>query len=267
MAKISPHALIDPSARIGQDVEIGPFSIIGPNVTIGAGSRLHNNVTVVGNTTIGANNQFYPNCVIGTSAQDKKPSSPAVRVEIGDGNIFREAVTIHAGTDHGGGVTTIGHNNFLLVNAHVGHDCHVADNCVLTNNVMLGGHVIMANNVTLGGCVGIRQKVRIGQYCFVAAFSRITHDAPPFVKIDGPNVVRGINTVGLKRAGLSDVDIDAIEDACRRLFYYRGDKTFAAALAEFDTMNGINPHVKSLVDFMHSRDLGKGGRFLEAQRH
>lgn len=267
MSKISPLALVDPSAQIGDHVEIGPFSVIGPGVAIGAGSVLHNNVTIVGNTAIGLNNQFYPNAVIGTAAQDKKPSSAGVRVEIGDNNIFRESVTIHAGTDHGGGITRIGHGNFFLVNAHAGHDCTIGDNCVLTNNVMLGGHVLMANNVTLGGCVGIRQKVRIGQYCFVAAFSRVTHDAPPFVKIDGPNVVRGINTVGLRRAGLNDTDIEAIEDACRRLFYYRGEKTFAAALAEFDTLNGINPHVKSLVDFMHSRDRGKGGRFLESQRH
>ena len=265
MPKISPHALVDPAARLADDVEVGPFCIIGPNVTLGAGTRLHNNVTISGITTIGRNNEIFPNAVLGAPPQDRKATGGQTRVEIGDNNIFREAVTVHAGTELGGGITRLGDNNMLLVNAHVGHDALVGNNCTLINNAMLGGHVVLGNNVTLGGCAGIFQRVTLGEFCFITAYSRITHDAPPFMKIDGPNVVRGVNVVGLRRGGFANADIDAIDDAARRLFYYR-TKPFAQALAEFDTMNGINPHVKKLVEFMRKRDEGKGGRYLESRR-
>jgi UDP-N-acetylglucosamine acyltransferase len=234
-------------------------------VVIGAGTKLHNNVTIMGHTTLGAGNQVFPFAVLGAPPQDRKATNIPTRVEIGDNNIFRESVTVHAGTEHGGALTRVGNNNLLLVNAHVGHDARVGDNCTLINNAMLGGHVVLGNNVTLGGCAGIFQKVTLGEFCFITAFSRITHDAPPFMKIDGPNVVRGVNVVGLRRGGFASADIDAIDDAARRLFYYR-TKPFAQALAEFDTMNGINPHVRTLVDFMRKRDEGKGGRFLESKR-
>lgn len=266
MSKISPHALIDPAARLADDVEIGPFCIIGPNVVLGSGCVLRNNVTLTGHTTIGRNNQFFQNAVIGTPPQDKKFSGAPTKVEIGNDNIFREAVTIHTGTEHGGGVTRIGNNNMLLVNAHLGHDVQLGNNCTLINNVMIGGHVILDNNVTLGGCSGIFQRVTLGQFSFITAYSRITHDAPPFMKVDGHNVVRGVNIVGLRRGGFSNDDIEAIDDAARRLFYYRS-KPFSAAIAEFDTMDNINPHVKCLVDFMRKRDMGKGGRHLEGKKH
>lgn len=267
MPTISPHALVDPAAQIADDVEIGPFCVIGPGVTLGAGTRLMNSVTVMGNTVIGTNNTIFTNAVIGGPPQDKKFKGGAnIRVEIGNDNIFREGVTIHAGTEAGGGITRLGNNNMLLVNAHVGHDATVGDNCTLINNAMLGGHVILNNNVTLGGCAGIFQRVTLGEFCFITAFSRITHDAPPFMKIDGPNIVRGVNVVGLRRGGFANADIEAIDDAARRLFYYRS-KPFAAAIAEFDMMNGVNPHVKTLIEFMRRRDQGKGGRYLEGQRH
>jgi len=123
MPNISSHALVDPAARIADDVEIGPFCVVGPGVSIGAGTRLLNNVTIMGNTTIGRNNQIFTNAVIGGPPQDKKfKGGEHIRVEIGDDNIFREGVTIHAGTEAGGGLTRVGNNNMLLVNAHVGHD-------------------------------------------------------------------------------------------------------------------------------------------------
>jgi UDP-N-acetylglucosamine acyltransferase len=266
MPKISPHAVVDPKAQIADDVVVGPFCVIGPNVTIGAGTVLHNGVTITGHTTVGQRNQIFQNAVIGSPPQDKKYDGAPTRLEIGDDNIFREHVTIHCGTVAGGGLTKVGNNNMLLVNAHVGHDCAIADNCTFINNVMIGGHVIVNNNVTLGGCAGILQRCTVGPYSFVTAYSRITHDVPPFVKVDGPNIVRGVNVLGLRRGGFANDDIDAIDDACKRLFYYRA-KPFAAAIAEFDVMNGINPHVRTLIEFMRRRDEGKGGRYLERNKH
>ena len=122
MPKISPLAMVDPAARIADDVEIGPFSVVGPDVTIGAGTKILNGVTIIGITTMGRNNIVHPNAVLGGAPQDKKYKGERTRLEIGDGNNIHEAVTIHTGTEKGGGVTRIGNNNLMMVNAHVGHD-------------------------------------------------------------------------------------------------------------------------------------------------
>ncbi len=262
--KISPHAIVDPKAQLADDVEIGPFCVIGPDVTIGAGCRLLNNVTLMGSTRLGANNVIYPNAVIGAPPQDRKYKGGVTHVEIGEANLFREAVTIHAGTEKGGGVTRIGNNNMLMVNVHVGHDAQIGSNCTIANNVMIAGHVIVGDCVAMMGAVGIHHFVTIGEYAFLGGAARIRHDVPPYVKMDGADEVRGLNKVGLQRAGFQEADIEALEDACRRLFYR--EKAFSVVLAEFDMMNGINRHVKRMVEFLRQRDLGKYGRYQESRR-
>jgi UDP-N-acetylglucosamine acyltransferase len=264
MPKISPLAVIDPKARLAPDVELGPFCVIGPDVTLGPGCRLIAHVTVLGHTTLGNGNVIYPNAVLGTPPQDLKYRGEPTRLEVGDNNVIREAVTLHAGTDKGGGVTRIGSHNLFMVNAHVGHDVRIGNRCVLANNIMLAGHAVVGNNVVLSGGAASHHFVRISDFVFVAGYSRVHIDVPPFVKVQD-DTVWDTNTVGLKRAGFSDEDVDAIEDAVKRLFISK-KKPFAQAIAEFDTMNGINPHVKRLVEFLRERDMGKHGRYLEAQR-
>src|SRR4051812_10706471 len=227
MPKISPLASIDPAAVIADDVEIGPFCVIGPHVSLAAGNRLLNNVTVVGHTTVGPRNTFFPNSVIGTAPQDKKYKGAATRLEIGSDNQFREAVTIHLGTEKGGGITRIGNNNLYMVNVHIGHDCQFGSNCTLANNVMIAGHVVCGDNVSMMGVAGVHHFVTIGDFAYIGGAARIHHDVPPFVKIDGADQVRGLNSVGLQRAGYSQADIDALEDACRKLFYKTKEKPFA----------------------------------------
>jgi UDP-N-acetylglucosamine acyltransferase len=245
-------------------VEVGPFCVIGPDVVIGAGCRLVSHVTVMGHTTLGSGNVIYPNAVIGGPPQDLKFRGEPTRLIVGDNNQLREAVTLHIGTEKGGGVTRIGSNNLLMVNAHVGHDAVVGDRCVLANNVMLAGHVNVGNNVVLSAGAASHHFVRISDFVFVGGYSRIHIDVPPFVKIQD-DTVWDANTVGLSRAGFSEGDISAIEGAVRRLFISK--KTpFAKAIAEYDTQNGINPHVKKMVEFLRERDLGKHGRYLEKFR-
>ena len=264
MTKISPLAVIDPSAKLASDVEVGPFCVVGPHVTLGAGCRLIAHVSLLGRTTIGAGNVFWPNCVIGGDPQDLKYKGEPTSVEMGDNNQIREAVTIQTGTTGGGGVTRIGSNNLLMVNAHVGHDTTVGDRCVIANNVMLAGHVVMGNNVVMSAGAAAHHFVRIGSYVFIGAYSRIHMDIAPFVKIQD-DTVWDTNTLGLQRCGFGPDDIDAIEDAVRRLFISK-KVPFSQAIAEFDTMNGINPHVKQLVNFLRERDMGKHGRYLEKFR-
>ncbi|HEX4797179.1 MAG TPA: acyl-ACP--UDP-N-acetylglucosamine O-acyltransferase [Humisphaera sp.] len=264
MPKISPHAVIDRKAEIAEDVEIGPFCVIGPDVKIASGCRLLNNVTVVGATTIGKDNLFHQNAVIGAPPQDKKYKGGSTLLEIGTGNNFREAVTIHAGTEKGGGITRIGDNGLFMVNCHIGHDAIIGNNATFANNVMIAGHVVCEDFVTLGGGVGLHHYVSVGKYAFVAGYARVHHDVPPFCKLDGADQVRGLNLVGMRRAGFSEEDIAALEEAYRRLFSKR--TPFSKAMAEFDLQNGINPQVKEMIEFLRRRDSGKHGRYLESLR-
>jgi len=264
MSKISSLASVDPRADIAADGEIGPFCVIGPDVKLGAGCKLMAHVTVMGRTTIGAGNVFFPQSVIGGAPQDLKYKGEPSTVVIGDHNTFREAVTVHAGTEGGGMITRIGNRNLLMVNAHVGHDAQMGDRCVIANNVMLAGHVVIGSSVVLSGGSASHHYVRISDFSYAAAYSQIHHDVPPFVKIQD-DTVWDTNSLGLKRAGFTDEDVTAIEDAVRRLFISK-KKPFAEALAEYDTMNGINPHVRQLVEFLRERDMGKHGRFLESKR-
>jgi UDP-N-acetylglucosamine acyltransferase len=264
MPKISPMSVVDPKAVIADDVEIGPFCVVGPDVTIGAGNKLISHVALSGLTTVGKNNVFFPTTVIGAAPQDKKYSGAPTRLEIGENNIFREAVTIHCGTEKGGWVTRVGSNNLLMINTHIGHDAQIGSNCTIANNVMIAGHVVCGDGVNMMGLVGIHHFVSIGDFAYLSGAARIHHDVPPFVKVDGADQVRGLNTVGLRRAGFSDQDIEALDAAVRRLFLRK--KPFALVMKEFDTENGLNPQVKKMIEFLHRRDQGRHGRYLESLR-
>lgn len=264
MAKISPQAVVDPKATLADDVEVGPFCVIGPDVSLGSGCRLLNHVTISGHTTIGDNNLFHPNSVIGGAPQDLKYRGAPTRLEIGSGNIFREAVTVHIGTEKGGGLTRLGNDNMLMVNVHLGHDVQMGNNCILANNVMIAGHVIIGNGVAMMGGAGIHHFVTIGDYAYLGGCARVHHDVPPYCKVDGADTIRGLNSVGLRRAGFSETDIEALEQACRNLFYR--ERPLAVVMAEYDSSNGINPHVKRVLDFLRRRDTGRHGRYQEAMR-
>jgi len=265
MPTISPMSLVDPSAQVADDVEVGPFCTVGPDVVLGPGNKLISHVVITGHTTVGTNNVFFPQSVIGAAPQDLKYRGAATRLEIGDGNMFREHVTVHVGTEKGGWVTRVGDGNLLMVNAHVGHDVQVGSRCVIANNVMIAGHVNINDHVAIMGGVGIHHFVTIGEFAYLAGYARINHDVPPFVKVGDEDRIRAINALGLRRAGFTEDDIEALEDAARRLFIGR-EKPFSSALAEFDLMNGINPHVKKMIEFLRRRDTGKNGRYLEALR-
>jgi len=266
MPKIHPLACVDPQAQLASDVEIGPFCVIGADVVIDTGCKLYNNVTILGHAKIGKNNVFYPNAVIGTPPQDLKYRGGPTQVHMGDNNQVREAVTIQCGTETGAGITRVGSNNLLMVNCHIGHDGHFGDRCIIGNNVMVAGHVRCNDGVAMMGGVGIHHFVTIGEYAYLAGYSRIHHDVPPFVKVDGADRVRALSALGLKRNGFTDEDIELLEDATRRLFFGR-EKPFSKVLAEFAEMSEINPHVKRLIDFIHQRNQGKYGRFQESLRN
>lgn len=263
-AKISDKAIVDPGAEIAEGVQIGPFCVIGAGVKIDAGCILHNNVTVSGHTTIGRDNIFFPNSVIGTAPQDKKYKGAPTRLEIGSGNAFREACTVHVGTEKGGGLTRIGDDNLFMVNSHIGHDAIIGSHCVVANNVMIAGHVLIGDYVIMNGGAGVNQFVSIGDYAYLSGYVRVHHDVPPFCKIDGSDQIRGLNKVGMARSGVSAADIAEVDAAFRKLFLKK--RPLLTAMREFEDLSALNPHVVSLIEFLRRRNQGKHGRYLESQR-
>lgn len=262
---IHPTAVIDPGARIADDVQVGPYCVIGPEVSIAEGNVLQSSVVLAGKTTIGRNNLFCHHVVIGTPAQIQKDLGPEVGVVIGDHNVFREAATVNAGTLHGGGPTRIGNSCYLMIGAHVAHDCIVSDRVELINNVLLGGHVKVEEGAILSGAVGVHHFVSIGKLAFIGGMSRIVQDAPPFMLLEGnPSRVRGVNVVGLRRAGFDEARINALKWAHRILYRSKLSRSKAVEKLRRDLMT---PDVEYLVEFLQTTTGGKQGRAREALRN
>ncbi len=267
MATIHPTAIIERGAELASDVTIGPFCYVGPNVVIGQGSRLFNHATVTGYTRMGTGNVVHPHAVIGGPPQDLKYKNEPTRLEVGDNNIFRENVTVNTGTmqdKNSGGLTRLGSHNLLMVNTHIGHDCDIGSYNVLANNVMLAGHILCGDRVIMNGGVGVHQFVTVGELSYIAGYAQIHHDVPPFLKVCESDRVRALNSVGLKRAGHRDEDVDALEEAFRILFV--GRRPLAAGLAEVHSVTHMHPLVHRLVTFIEQRDQGKNGRYREKLR-
>jgi UDP-N-acetylglucosamine acyltransferase len=265
MAQIHPTALVDQNAWLDTDVEVGPFCVIGPGALIGAGTRLHNNVTIMGDVRIGKNNEFFPNCVIGAPPQDFGYDGAPTWVCIGDGNRFREAVTVHRATTKELGVTSVGSNNFFMSGVHLGHDVCVGNHISIANNTLLSGHVHIQDYAGLSGGCGVHQFVTIGAYSFVGGISRVTTDVPPFMLVEGnPTEVRCVNVTGLKRRGFDHASIRALMDAHRML--YRARMTSAQAKAALISEGSYCPSVAQLFDFLETQHAGKRGRGREGSR-
>jgi UDP-N-acetylglucosamine acyltransferase len=264
MPKISAHSEISPGATIADDVEIGPYCTVGAGVRLGAGCRLVSHVVMSGNTTVGAGCIFYPHSVIGADPQDKKFHGETTYLEIGENNQIRECVTIHTGTGVGGGFTRIGHRNLIMGTCHIAHDCQIGNDCILANGIALAGHCVLGNGVNMGGLIGCHHFVTIGDYTYVAGLARIQHDLPPYVKVDHHGRERSINREGLRRARFDPNDINALTEAYRKLFLRQ--RTLAAGMSELAAHDGLNPHVKKLIDALHRRTVSKYGRYLESQR-
>jgi UDP-N-acetylglucosamine acyltransferase len=262
---IADTACVDPRAEIADDVEIGPYCVIGPDVKIGRGTRLVAHACILGITTLGEGNVVHPFAVIGAEPQDVSFTGSPTRVEIGDQNVIREGVTIHRGSEKEQGVTRIGSRNMLMVNVHVAHDCVIDDRVIIANNTILGGHGHVESCVTVSGGVGVHPFVSIGSYSYVGALSRIYHDVPRFMIVDGnPSKVRCINIVGLRRHGISSEAASALHEAHRLIYRARMTASHAAEILE--SHGHLCPEVKSLLEFIENQHKGKHGRAREFGR-
>jgi UDP-N-acetylglucosamine acyltransferase len=249
--RVHATAIVDPRAEIDRDVEIGPYCVVGPGAVIGAGTRLASHVVVEGPTVLGRRNVVHAFAVLGGAPQHKRHQGGPTRLVVGDDNVIREHVTIHRGTEQ---PTTVGSSNLLMVGCHVAHDVTVGSHVTIANAVQLAGHAVVHDHATFGGLAGVAQFVRVGESAFVAAGAMVERDVPPFVIVQGDRArVRALNVVGLRRRGVPEGSIAALQRAFRAVHAgERPQREAARAVATDD------PYVAKLIDALRDPSLRSG---------
>jgi UDP-N-acetylglucosamine acyltransferase len=254
-AGIHPTAQVDAGARIGAGTTVGAYSIIGADVVIGDECVIHPHAVIEGPTSIGARNRVFPFACIGMEPQDLKFGGERTTLEIGDGNTFREGVTVHRGTTGGGGVTRVGSHCLLMAATHIAHDCVVADRVIFANAATLAGHVIIEPGATIGAFSGVHQFCRIGAHAYIGGYSVITQDAMPFVLTVGNRAQsHGINVIGLQRKQFTDDAIRSLRRAYRTLF--RSHQSLEAAIEKVRDEFSGQDEVEQLLAFIQSSTRG-----------
>lgn len=251
---IQPLAYIHPQAIIAENVVIEPFVVIHKDVVIEEGTWIGSNVTIMDGARIGKNCRIFPGAVISGEPQDLKFAGEITTAEIGDNTTIRECVTINRGTKDKRR-TIIGKNCLIQAYSHIAHDCEVGDNCIFSNSTTLAGHVTIGNNVVLAGLVAIHQFVKVGAFAFVTGGSLVRKDVPPYVKAARePLSYAGINSVGLRRKGFTNEQIDEIQEIYRVLFVKHNNVTKALDIieAEFKPTEIRD----EIVDFIRNSNRG-----------
>jgi UDP-N-acetylglucosamine acyltransferase len=226
---IHTTAIISPKAQLDPTVEVGPYAVIDAHVSMGPGCHVGPHVYLTGHTAIGANNRFHAGCVIGDAPQDVKYKDQPTRLVIGDGNLFREGATVHRSATMDG-ATTVGSNNFLMVNSHLGHNVSIGDNVIIANGALIGGHAQIADRVFISGNCLAHQFVRIGALAMMQGGSAISLDLPPYTIASRGNGMCGLNVVGLRRAGISAEERLELKRLYHKLFL--SGKNLSKALSE-----------------------------------
>ena len=245
---INKTAIIDSTAKIGQNVKVGPYSIIGSNVEIGQGSEIQSHVSIIGNTKIGVNNIIYPFASIGNDPQDLKFNGEETKLEIGNNNKIREYVTINPGTKGGGGLTKIGNSCLFMVSSHIAHDCFVGNNVILANNVPLGGHAIIEDNVIIGGNSAVQQFTRVGRSAMIGGMCGIVRDIIPYgIALGNRCVLQGLNLIGLRRNNVPNKEIMTLSKAYKEIFK---NENLTENLRDLDKDYKNNELVLEVVNFL-----------------
>lgn len=252
---IHPQAIVDPSAKIADDVSIGPFSVIGANVEIDSGTTVGPHVVINGPTKIGKQNRIFQFASVGEKPQDLKFNDEPTELVVGDRNTIREYVTLHRGTPGGGNVTTIGNDNLFMASSHVAHDCVVGNHVILANATAIAGHVIVGDHAILGGYTTVHQFTRIGAHAFTGFSTAIDRDVLPFFTVAG-NRARaiGINKEGLKRRNFSTESIRSIQDVFKLLV--KSSCSHREALQQVEEIAQRDENVRMMIDFLNASERG-----------
>ncbi|MBI2359055.1 MAG: acyl-ACP--UDP-N-acetylglucosamine O-acyltransferase [Deltaproteobacteria bacterium] len=250
---IHPTAVIDSRAEIHDEVEIGPYVVIDGPVRIGRGTRVMAHSVLTGWTEMGEENEIHPGAVLGDAPQDKAYRGQESYLRIGSRNIFREHVQVHRGTAPGS-ATVIGNDNFLMAGAHVGHNCRLGEHIVIANGAMLGGYAEVGDHAFISGNCVVHQFVRVGKFSLMRGLSGTSRDVPPYSIIDWQHTVRGVNVVGLKRAGFDERSIRDLKEAFRILF--RARRNLSLAIQEVEANGELTEEVRTLLEFVKSSKRG-----------
>jgi len=252
--RIHPTAIVAPAAELDEGVEVGPYSVIGPRVRIGARATIAAHVVLDGCTTLGADCRIFPFASVGQQTQDLKFKGGESRVEIGERTTLREYVTVNTATNDGD-VTRIGAGCHIMAYAHVAHDCRVGDEVIIANCGTLGGHVVLEDQVIIGGLCGIHQFCRVGRLAITGGCTKITQDVPPFMMADGnPAAIHGLNSIGLRRHGVSEATERLLKQAFRLL--YRDGLLTRQALERMEKEIEQIPEIQHLVTFVRASERG-----------
>jgi UDP-N-acetylglucosamine acyltransferase len=252
---IDEHAIIHPSARLAEGVSVGPGSIIGADVEIGEGTWVGPHVVIQGPTVIGKNNRIFQFASVGDEPQDITYRGEPTKLVIGDNNIIREFCMISRGTVKGGGVTTLGNDNFFMAYTHIGHDCIVGNHVIMVNYSALSGHVIVDDYVNIGAYAAVHQFCHIGVYAFIARATYLSKDVMPYIMIAGHTTSAcGLNTVGLRRRGFSSAAIDCLRRAYKIIF--RKGLTVQQAVAELEILLKECPELLPMINALNQSTRG-----------
>jgi UDP-N-acetylglucosamine acyltransferase len=255
LPRVHPHAVVDPSAKLADDVTIGAFSYVGPGVELAPGVVVGNHVSVMGPTSVGPRTQIHPFAAVGGAPQDKKYAGEPTRLEIGADNQIREGVTIHRGTPQAGGITRLGDDVMVMNGAHIAHDCQIGSHVVIASFCGLAGHVTIEDFAVLGAYTGVHQHARVGESVMSAANAKLSKDAPPFALVAGDHArVVGMNGVGLQRRNFSDAALHDLKHAFHLLFASKLRLEVATARVRAEA--GSTPEVQRLLHFIETSTRG-----------
>ena len=254
--QVHPSSVVSDEAVLEDGVVIGPFCVIEGSARIGARTLLRSHVVIGPFTELGEDNDVYPHCTIGMGPQDLKFKGAPTRLVIGNRNVFREGCTLHRGTEGGGGLTTVGDDNFLMTGSHIAHDCHVGSNCIFANCATLAGHVEVGSFANIGAFSAVHQFCRVGVHAFMGGFTVATLDVLPYMKTAGARDTKsyGVNTIGLRRKGFSAAAVEGLTKAHRILFH--AGLLREEALAKVEAELGGIAEVVELTTFIRSSKRG-----------
>jgi len=251
---IHPTALVDPTAELGQGVEVGPFAIIGPQCILGDGVRIAARATLECNVRLAAEVRVGTGSILGGAPQDLKFGGEETWVDVGARTIVREYATINRGT-RATGSTSIGADGFIMTYVHVAHDCHLGEGVIIANGTQLAGHVTIEDRAILSGLVAVHQFVKIGAHAFIGGATRVNQDVPPYVKAVGnPVELYGLNSIGMSRHGVAPSTVAALKRAYR--LFFNSDLNIGQALERARSEMPDLPEVAHFVAFVSASERG-----------
>lgn len=255
VSTIDETARIHPTAQIADDVVIGPWVFIGEHVTIGSGCKIDAHAVISRYTKIGKNNHIHSHAAVGGDPQDLSYRNEVTWLEMGDGNIVREFVTINRGSTKEDRVTRVGNNNCFLSYSHVAHDARIGNHVLFVNNASIAGHVIVDDYAIIGAYAAVHQFTRIGAYSFLVHAAQASHDIPPFMLVKGtPGVPIALNVVGLRRRGFSQNVLSELKKAYRIM--YRQNLPLKTVVEELEAMATQTPEIQLILDVIASAKRG-----------